>query len=86
MVEMPVEEKLRRKIYELASSLTVNKDLKENSICIRDKETGAIICARKKYLTDSTHKVSGYAKVGGTRVVAVGDSKDIKELEETIGP
>ena len=86
MVEAPLEDKLRRRIYELASTLQVNKDKKFDSICVRDKESGAVVCARKKYLSDSTHAISGYAKIGGTRVVAVGDSKDIKELEETIGP
>lgn len=85
-IEMEEKQRLRRKIYELATEVGVNKDLKWNAICERDEKTGVIICVGKKYVSDSTHSISGYAKIGGTRIVAVGDANDIKKLEETIGP
>jgi len=83
-LELP--EKLRQKIFTLARTLPVNKDLKVNQTCFRDDETGAIVCARVRYVSDSVQAVSGYAKVGGRKIVVVGDAKDIKELEDTIGP
>jgi len=77
---------LRRKIFELASELPVNKDLKENAVCVRDKDTNAVVCAMKTYVSDRAYRVSGYAKIGGTRMVTVGKVEDIKKLEESIGP
>jgi hypothetical protein len=85
-VEFNEAEKLRQKIYELAESLPVNKANKVNQACFRDPDTEAIVCARVTYISDSAQKVSGYAKVGNRKIIAVGDSKDIKDLENTIGP
>jgi len=86
MPEEMEELRYRRMIHNLARQLEVNKDIKWNSACVRDEKTGAVVCAAKKYISDSAHKVSGYVKIGGTRVMAIGDVEDIKKLEETIGP
>jgi len=77
---------LKRKIYELAAELPVNKDLKENSVCVRDKDTNAVVCVMKTFVSDKAYRVSGYAKIGGQIMVTVGKSEDIKRLQETIGP
>lgn len=85
-MESDLAQQLKRKIFELASELPVNKDLKENAVCVRDKDTNAVVCAMKVYVSDKAYRISGYAKIGGTRMVTVGKAEDIKKLEETIGP
>ena len=86
MPEETEQLRYRRMIDNLARTIDVNKEKKWDAACMRDDKTGAVVCASKKYISDSTHKVSGYVKIGGSRVIAVGDVEDIKKLEETIGP
>ena len=88
MPEIDEMEELRykRMIDNLARQLVVSKDDKWDGMCVRDKKTGAVVCAAKKYISDSVHKVSGYVKIGGMIVTTKGDDKDIERLQKTIGP
>lgn len=76
----PLERTLREKIDELADTLAVNNRNRVEDTCVRDSETGAIICVRKKYVGDMVHQVHGFAKVGDKLILTKGNSKEIRDL------
>ena len=81
--DVALVEKLQRKIEELGENLSVNKEKRIDETCIRDEETGALICVRKRYLKDMVHQVSGFAVVGDKPIITKGNPRDVQELMRT---
>jgi len=78
-------DRYRNQARDLLGQIKVSKDMKFDAACIRDNETGAIICASKRYINDNLHREAVYVEIGGSTVFAKGDTSDILEMKQKLG-
>ena len=85
MSEITEIEKYKSQARDLMSELRVGKGHKFDAACVRDPETGTIVCAGKKFISDTLHKELVYIEVGGTPLFAKGDPSDLLKLKKEVG-
>jgi len=69
----------------LLGMLRVSKEKQFDTSCVRDKESGALICVAKKFIKDNLVDEIRYYEVGGSPIFTKGNPSDILRLKKEVG-